>query len=516
MAQRPIHYPHMSVLLVGPSAADVGGPLALLAEALGAAGRTVVRAGVPEGQTEAFALCRGVETIVLAPATADAEGGRAWLDSCTRGTYDLLCAAAEASVQRVVVLSTLDLFLAYPAAFKVGADWRPRPSTVPAQLGPHLAEFVAREFARGSHLCVAVVRLGHVGDAAQRFWIAADAVAAQLVKFVTSPGPVDIVPTHHHPGKYRVLHLLDPACEFLPAGERVDVVAAAAAVAAAPAAVPVDSIKKVLLLGANGMLGPPVVNELGDTFALAVTDLNPYGWRASGDKIVAGTGSMNSISLAKPLADFAMPCEEALLNVADATAVAAATAAVDATVNCAVLRPHPKLAFDVNTTGTYNAIAAAVASGHSRFVNTGPHHTVIGYLYEDYDFGVSAEVPPHPGLDLYSLSKGCGQEICRVFAENHPIHVLLCLFLNFKRSDEPERVGEGTNPHSVTFPDAARCVRAMLEVDLAALPSRCETFFCTTDLPHGRYSNQKAKAILGWEPRDKLEGYYLKPAAARL
>ena len=98
------------------------------------------------------------------------------------------------------------------------------------------------------------------------------------------------------------------------------------------------------------------------------------------------------------------------------------------------------------------------------------------------------------------------------FSANHPIHVLLCLFLNFK-NDTPNTIGEGLNPHSVSFPDAARCIRKMLEVDLARLPSQCETFFCTTDLPHGRYSNRKTKAVLGWEPQDKLVKFYLKPAS---
>jgi hypothetical protein len=30
----------------------------------------------------------------------------------------------------------------------------------------------------------------------------------------------------------------------------------------------------------------------------------------------------------------------------------------------------------------------------------------------------------------------------------------------------------------------------------ATLPSKCETFFCTSDLPHGRYGNQKTKDLL--------------------
>ena len=228
---------------------------------------------------------------------------------------------------------------------------------------------------------------------------------------------------------------------------------------------------------------------------------------------MAGAGADALVDWIKPLDDFKRPCREELVDIADADAVERVSADVHATVNCAVLRPHPKLAFDVNTLGTYNAINSAVDNGHARFINTGPHHTVIGGLYEDYDYSISTDVPPHPGLDLYSLSKGCGQEICRVFSENHPIHVLLLLFLNFKRTAEPANVGEGTNPHSITFPDAANVIRAALTVDLAAMPSRCETFFCTSSLPHGRYSNAKTKALLGWEPQDLLTSYYLKPEA---
>ena len=113
--------------------------------------------------------------------------------------------------------------------------------------------------------------------------------------------------------------------------------------------------------------------------------------------------------------------------------------------------------------------------GHKRFINTGPHFTAVAPHAENFDFELSEESPAHPGLGLYSLcpgpargahapsafatvnrvcvaplahvcvrrvlnsqtrrgpawtAKGCGQEICRVFAENTDIHVLLCLFLS--------------------------------------------------------------------------------------
>lgn len=192
-------------------------------------------------------------------------------------------------MQRVVVLSTLDLFLGYPAAFKIDHHWRPLPTTEPHQLGPHITEFVAREFVRGSPLSVTVARLGQVledsvsfghpssagGRSRPRFWILAAAAAAQLLELVTTPGPVDVLATHHHPGRYRVVHLLDPSCEFLPAEAEVDTAAAidalavhvADAAAAGPAAS--SSVEKVLLLGANGMLGPPVRHRLCLEFCTA-------------------------------------------------------------------------------------------------------------------------------------------------------------------------------------------------------------------------------------------------------
>ena len=80
-------------------------------------------------------------------------------------------------------------------------------------------------------------------------------------------------------------------------------------------------------------------------------------------------------------------------------------------------------------------------------------HHIKFWSDEDYDYDISESVAAHPGLSLYSLSKGVGQEICRVFSENHPIHVILCLFLSFPAGDEPDTVGQGTNAFSVTFAD---------------------------------------------------------------
>ena len=243
---------------------------------------------------------------------------------------------------------------------------------------------------------------------------------------------------------------------------------------------------KVLLLGGNGFLGPHVVNELQEAYDLRITDIVPIDSKH----------------------------ETMQVDISDLDQVRRAAEGTDVVVNCSVLRPDRKLAFDVNTMGTYNGMLAAVENGHTRHINTGPHFTQVGPSYEHYDFDINEEVPLHSGTNLYAHSKSIGQEICRVFTANYPIHLLTTLFLSFREAQPtPEQLGGDLNPFSVTFPDAARAIRKCLEVELDALPSHCEIFHITTDTPHGRYSNAKARRILGWEPQDLLEGYWRKPQA---
>ena len=45
-----------------------------------------------------------------------------------------------------------------------------------------------------------------------------------------------------------------------------------------------------------------------------------------------------------------------------------------------------------------SAVRLPSLQGHDRFINTGPHFTITGTLYVDYDFAISEDVPPHPGV----------------------------------------------------------------------------------------------------------------------
>ncbi len=83
------------------------------------------------------------------------------IDYHTRCTYNLLWAAAEAGVSRVINLSTLKLMEAYEENLVVTENWRSRPPGGDiGLLCAHLCEVVCKEFARDQMLVVANLRLG--------------------------------------------------------------------------------------------------------------------------------------------------------------------------------------------------------------------------------------------------------------------------------------------------------------------------------------------------------------------
>ena len=235
---------------------------------------------------------------------------------------------------------------------------------------------------------------------------------------------------------------------------------------------------KVLILGGAARLGPYVIRALEGEHVLRVTDIIPVD----------------------------TPHEYRRVDIGSPEDVHRAAEGMDAIVNCSVVRPDRQAAFDVNTRGCYNMMRAAVAHGIPRVLNAGPYSTIEGDTYTTYDYEISPDVPPHPSTNLYALSKGLGQEICKVFTENHDVHVLCFLFFSFRDHDAPEP--GGNHPFAITWRDAAQAIRLGLTVDLTTLPSRCEVFNIHADLPHQRFTSEKNKRLLGFTPQDRLEAIW--------
>ncbi len=239
---------------------------------------------------------------------------------------------------------------------------------------------------------------------------------------------------------------------------------------------------KVLMIGANGYMGPHVVRRLGPRHQLRITDLQP---------------APEEIRRAFPHHEYFD------LDVTDFEQVRRAAEGMDAIINLSVVRRDPILAFRVNALGCYHLMSAAVEHGVRRVINTGPHFAVAGPSYEGFDFGIDPDAPPQPGTALYPLTKSLGQDICRAFTEQHDVYVQDLLFNRLRDLDQL-RPEAGGVPFVVSWRDAAEAFHLSLEIDLRRLPSRFEVFFILGDIPQSKFSNDKAKRILGFQPQDDV------------
>ena len=116
----------------------------------------------------------------------------------------------------------------------------------------------------------------------------------------------------------------------------------------------------------------------------------------------------------------------------------------------------------------------------------------------------------HTSTGLYPLTKGLGQEICKVFTEHYDIYVLCYLFLSF-REHEDQAEGTDLNPffRSVGGTQVKRS-DWVWRLIWQNSPSRCEIFNIFADLPHQQFSNIKTKRILGFAPQDNFERMWHK------
>ncbi len=473
----------------------------------------------------------------LPPDTAD----EVRIDCATRGTYVLLNAAVAAGVRRVVLASTLDLFAAYPSDWYVGESWRPRPTTDVTQLAASLAEASAREISRVEPLHTVCLRLGevvddqdvagtpydprwlHVADAVQAFRRAL-AFGLGSRQFATTGPPLHGWWVFHIPGggartqvplawARHELFGYAPQHTFASSQDQIAPQNTARSWGAAGApdssatpphvtrGVPRKTtasrpIRRVVVFGAGGPLAAATTPLLTASYTLRATDLRSLHAIAADPRTAAPGRPV------PPL--LAPPHEMRQVDVTDPAQVMAACAGMDAIVNCSVVRPHPVNAFLVNTIGAYNIARAAVAHDIRRVVQTGPQQVTMdrpgGYWW---DFDVPDDAPARPGSLLYSHSKYLGQEILRIFAENHGLEVPVLLFSRFVDPEVNRPNIDGMFPMTVSWRDAALAIRCALEVP--SLPAPCEVFHILADLLHGKYRNEKAKRLLGWQPRDTLE-----------
>jgi hypothetical protein len=65
-------------------------------------------------------------------------------------------------------------------------------------------------------------------------------------------------------------------------------------------------------------------------------------------------------------------------------------------------------------------------------------------------------------------------------------------------------------PFAISWQNGAEVFRLGLEIELEKLPSRCEVFNVFTNMPHDKFTNDKVKRILGWQPKDDISSLWKK------
>ena len=94
------------------------------------------------------------------------------------------------------------------------------------------------------------------------------------------------------------------------------------------------------------------------------------------------------------------------------------------------------------------------------------------------------------------------------FAEEHDLEVPTLLFSSFVNPKNPAPEPLGAFAFSVSWEDAAQAMRQALRAP--SFPRPLEVMHIVADLPHGKYRNDRAKELLKWQPRDRLEAHWLR------
>ena len=118
----------------------------------------------------------------------------------------------------------------------------------------------------------------------------------------------------------------------------------------------------------------------------------------------------------------------------------------------------------------------------------------------------SEEEVPMDGPNVYGLTKGFGERVCRYFAREFDMNLAVFRITGpstraqfIERTKQPPT---GVKLYYTDEEDLADAYLAALEF-VQIGHGRCESFFISGDVAHEEMNMSKAKALLGWEPCTK-------------
>jgi len=205
-------------------------------------------------------------------------------------------------------------------------------------------------------------------------------------------------------------------------------------------------------------------------------------------------------------------------DIADLEAIAPAFAGVDAVVHLAA-RTGSSDVFEellrANVIGTYNVFEAARRAGVGRVVyassgatvsaweRDAPYSALVAGRYDQAPSWktMTHETPLRPA-GLYGASKIWGEAIARHFADAYGLSAICVRIGRVLAADRP------TSAREFSVFCSQRDVVRMLELCIAAPPTLTfDIFYAVSDNRWGYRDLEHARAVLGFEPRDRAEDY---------
>lgn len=237
-------------------------------------------------------------------------------------------------------------------------------------------------------------------------------------------------------------------------------------------------MKKVLLLGASGLIAPHIIPELEKHYDLRLADIkaHPDG---------------------KPIST---------VDIRDYQQVREAVEGMDAVLNFTVHRHDDVLSFQVNTIGAWN-IMKAVADAHiKKVIHTGPALTLE---YYSHDTDIPVDAPDAPSSEYYFVTKHLSNEIVKSFALQYKIHTVCYLFQGLACRPTKQVSKTSIRDFLIIYDDLSMACRHGLE--LSTVPGFYQAFNLHSHYGPGKYSLEKAERLLGYAPQEQWWNWQRRP-----
>lgn len=155
--------------------------------------------------------------------------------------------------------------------------------------------------------------------------------------------------------------------------------------------------------------------------------------------------------------------------------------------------PRVLIELEINIVGTYNVVAAAVASGCRRVLFASSVHAVSGY---PRGLQVREDDPINPG-NLYGVSKCFGEALGRYAAEQEGLSFIALRIGAFDPTVTASDVGRGWTLEEYCAPgDLIELIKLCVDDERI----RFEIFNATSDNRFNRLDVTKARRLLGYKP----------------